>query len=229
MKAKWRRVSLTSRSVINFYYEVHSFICFPQAANPDWNPSDPTGSLYLNRIAGATNQMYGITRRRNRERERAGHESVVHFAGEPPIQESTLEDRAQEYDRALRQSQFGAASRRRIGASMLGASVMGAAGAPSASSIFGGYSQTAQTAILGDSQGSIHPDQQRRMPAIEDSLPSDELEVSGSGLGGSYIDGAKRSKPFDDTQEEEDVLQDGGVLGLLAQIYGKHEGGGGVL
>jgi autophagy-related protein 9 len=46
-----------------------------------------------------------------------------------------------------------------------------------------------------------------------------------SDLGESYVDGAKRSRPYGDGEEDdEDGLQDGGVLSLLAQIYGRAEG-----
>ena len=51
------------------------------------------------------------------------------------------------------------------------------------------------------------------------------------GLGDSYVDGAKRQiQPFvaEQDDEEERLLEDGGVLGLLAQIYGRREGQGGV-
>ena len=64
--------------------------------------------------------------------------------------ERTLADKAQEYDRALRQSQTAAVSRKRtsVGGG-LATSIN-----PSASSIFGGPTM-AQTAVLGDSQGSV--------------------------------------------------------------------------
>ncbi len=44
----------------------------------------------------------------------------------------------------------------------------------------------------------------------------------GSGLGGSYIDGAGRFVRKE--EEEEEGMEDGGVLGLLAQIYGRRDG-----
>ena len=94
---------------------------------------------------------------------------------------------------------------------------------PSASSIFGGMS-TAQTAVLGDSQGSIAPPQ--RTPKSDDiapkAIPEDELNAEG-GLGGTYVDGG-RSRPMDIVAEEDDNIEDGGVLRLLAQIYGRRDG-----
>jgi autophagy-related protein 9 len=49
----------------------------------------------------------------------------------------------------------------------------------------------------------------------------------GSELGDSYVDG-KRSKAYalqQDDGDEDDEMKDGGVLGLLAQIYGTKEQG----
>ncbi|RDB21088.1 Autophagy-related protein 9 [Hypsizygus marmoreus] len=204
-----------------------SFLNF-KAANPDWNPSDPSGSLYLSRMAdfSAAHNMHMFGRRR----QGAPLEGTVHFASEPKT-EGSLADKAQEYDRALRQSQFMATSRRRgVGGSVMSASALGAG--PSESSVFGRFS-TAQTAVLGDSQGSIQVDATARASGTEHSITPEDLEPDGgvgSGLGESYVDGAKRSRPYGDIDEEdEDGLQDGGVLGLLAQIYGRKEGAAGVL
>jgi len=165
----------------------------------------------------------------SRRRQGAGLDPTVHFAGNPAKRpEESLTEKAQEYDRALRQSQMGATARRRTG---MGASVVvnTTAAGPSASSIFGGLS-TAQSAVLGDSQGSVQIDIGTRTAqpgsgVLVEDLESDSLVV-GSGLGGPYVDGAKRPQGNRE-EEEEDGLQDGGVLGLLAQIYGRKEGGGG--
>jgi autophagy-related protein 9 len=46
----------------------------------------------------------------------------------------------------------------------------------------------------------------------------------GSSLGESYVDGGRQAVARDAEAEEEDGLEDGGVLGLLAQIYGRREG-----
>jgi autophagy-related protein 9 len=84
----------------------------------------------------------------------------------------------------------------------------------------------AQTAVLGDSQGSIAPLPPTR-PAFgdtEDDNMGDQDEAVGSGLGGSYVDGAKRAKAFVQQPDEDEDLEDGGVLGLLAQIYGGRGG-----
>lgn len=195
-----------------------------KAANPDWNPSDPSGSLYLSRMAdfGIATHMHAFGRRRAG----AHLDATVHFAGETKG-EGSITDKAQTYDQALRQSQYAATRRKGPGGSAMGMPALGPG--PSSSSIFGGYS-TAQTAVLGDSQGSVHKSPPpARNPGMETSIPAEELELDG-GLGESYVDGGKRSKPYGDGDaDEEDRLIDGGVLGLLAQIYGRKDGAAGVL
>lgn len=132
-----------------------------------------------------------------------------------------LADRARDYDYALRQSQHAAAWRSQ-GGSKLG--VSGAAAA-AASSVFGGVS-TAQTAVLGDSHGSVGP-AEPAAGARGEGIPEEDLAADGGvwgGLEGSYVDGTTRAKPYlqhDGGDEDvEALLEDGGVLGLLAQIYG---------
>ena len=80
----------------------------------------------------------------------------------------------------------------------------------------------AQTAVLGDSQGSV-------MPAgghvVDSVIPEEDLAADGgvgSTLGESYVDGRRPRPSIGQSQQEddEDELEDGGVLGLLAQIYG---------
>ena len=102
---------------------------------------------------------------------------------------------------------------------------------PSGSSTFGGMS-SAQTAVLGDSQGSVVPANTGRTSGTESGIRPEDLEPDGgvgSGLGESYVDGAKRPRTFDGEEEDEEGLRDGGVLSLLAQIYGRREGAPGVL
>jgi len=201
-----------------------SFLNF-KATNPDWNPSDPSGSLYLSRMAdyGAAHHMNAYSRRRHG----AGLDGTMHFATSEPQAEGSLADKAQEYDRALRQSQYAATMRRRPGGSVLGASALGTGG-PSASSMFGGISM-AQTAVLGDSHGSVHAEIAGRASAVQPGIiHPEDLEPDGgvgSSLGESYVDGARRSRTYGEGEDEEEDLQDGGVLGLLAQIYGRKEGG----
>ena len=52
-------------------------------------------------------------------------------------------------------------------------------------------------------------------------MAADEGVVSG--LGESYVDGTKRYVGKA-AEEEDESLEDGGVLGLLAQIYGRRDG-----
>lgn len=142
--------------------------------------------------------------------------------------ERTLADKAQEYDRALRQSRTAAVSRKRtsVGGGTLAASIN-----PSASSIFGGPTM-AQTAVLGDSQGSVglaDPSGARTpkpSAETETTIPLGDLTPDGgvgSGLGESYVDGIKRSRHLEEVQENEDSIEDVGILGLLAQIYGRKD------
>jgi len=153
----------------------------------------------------------------HRRRPSQNMEGTIH-AERKPDASGNLQDRAHEYDRALKQSQVVAARRRGgLGASVLGMSTLQQPQL-SASSVFGGGAAMAQTAVLGDSQGSVFP---LTRPLSTSDIPEEDLEgVGGSGLGGSYVDGAKRTKPIEiEEEEEEDGLEDGGVLGLLAQIY----------
>ncbi|KAG5645076.1 hypothetical protein DXG03_007166 [Asterophora parasitica] len=211
-----------------------SFLNF-KATNPDWIPQDPSGSLYLSRMAdyGAAHHMHAYGRRRHA----TGLEGTVHFASPADTKpEGTLAEKAQVYDRALRQSQYAASTRRRggPGSSAMGASALGASAiGPSASSVFGvgGYA-TAQTAVLGDSQGSVlSPPVVPASTSQSAQMPVQDLDLEGdvgSGLGESYVDGARRSRTYVGDEEEEE-LADGGMLGLLAQIYGRKEGAAAVL
>lgn len=146
-----------------------------------------------------------------------------------------INDRANEYDRALKASQM--ARRRNIGASALMQSRLGPG--PSASSIFqsnaGLNFNMAQTAVLGDSQGSTMPQPLHSQQPSESVIPEEDLVSDGgvvSALGESYVDGKRPQVGVSQSQREEDEeLEDGGVLGLLAQIYGtgvdlKGKGGG---
>lgn len=128
---------------------------------------------------------------------------------------SDLADKSRDYDRALRASQMMRSRFQQPGsASMMYQSGMG-----------GGMSM-AQTAMLGESAETTLPS------PVKVTTPSAVpiLDLGGDGgvvseLGESYVDGvARRTKPYgvsQSQQEEEEELEDGGVLGLLAQIYGR--------
>jgi len=149
---------------------------------------------------------------------------TVHFANDPP-QESSV-------DMALRESRLSTTVGRRRG---LGGSVMGMSGMSGtgtgpalAPSVFGDLS-TAPSAVLGDSQGSMKlsvastgVSRTRKDPRrSSEEIAADEGVVSG--LGESYVDGAKRYVGKA-AEEEDESMEDGGVLGLLAQIYGRRDG-----
>lgn len=190
-----------------------SFLNF-KATHPEWNPTDPSGSLYLSRMA-----EYSMNRPHNTQlrRRAVGLETSTLLTPTPERQgeASSLADRAQEYDRALLQSQMAASRRKPSGSILMD---------PAASSFVGGMNM-AQTAVLGDSQGSVHlPEVRGNAPSSTNAMEEEDLDaVSGSGLGGSYVDGARRARRDDVEEEDEDDL-DGGVLGLLAEIYGRREG-----
>ncbi|KAF8891195.1 autophagy protein Apg9-domain-containing protein [Infundibulicybe gibba] len=186
-----------------------SFLNF-KAANPDWTPADPSGSLYLSRIADLSAHHPHHPHHHLRRRPGTGPipawdgTTTVHFSAEPPRVDGSLTDKAHEYDRALRQSQF-AASRRRTGASAAAGSgsVLGQSGgspagaAASGSSMFGGLAM-AQTAVLGDSHGSVMLAARGEGDKEDDgAIASQDLAADGgvgSGLGGSYVDGGRRAR-----------------------------------
>ncbi|KAF9566358.1 APG9-domain-containing protein [Agrocybe pediades] len=248
-----------------------SFLNF-KAANPDWNPADPSGSLYLSRMADL-NSHFQFPHYRRRfgpsiaTYKPAGgmnappsHESAtgVHFApeGAPGLAESTHTERGHEYyDQALRQSRMSAATagalRRRggpgMGASVMGMStLLGAGAGPAgvggvAASVYGaGELAAAPSVVLGDSQGSVQlggagsPSAKGKAKAKANDGSAILSDAGGlgeerDGLEGSYVDGARRFNSGGDEEEEEGLDADGGVLGLLAQIYGRRDGPAAVL
>ncbi|KAI0780544.1 APG9-domain-containing protein [Trametes elegans] len=204
-----------------------SFLNF-KAAHPDWTPNDPSGSLYLSRMADlSAAHPVGLGRRRLLQRGAPADnmESTVHL-------HAPGADRARDYERALRQSQT--VRRRNLGlgpgpgASMVGSVLhpaqLGSASVRGADSVLG-TGAMAQTAVLGDSQGSVAPPAAVLAGHVaESTIPEEDFDADGgvgSTLGESYVDG-RRPRPTvgQSQQEEEDDLEDGGVLGLLAQIYG---------
>ncbi|KAI0318827.1 autophagy protein Apg9-domain-containing protein [Amylostereum chailletii] len=201
-----------------------SFLNFT-AAHPEWVPSDPSGSLYLSRMADYT------TRRRSTHQPAAQVTQPSEDLGATTVLgDEQLAARAREYERALQESQTAAVARRRSG--ILGASSMMIGQGQGLTSGGGGMqnsamfqSAMAQTAVLGDSDGSLAAGGGSRVGASSEEIALDDRAPDGgvgSGLGGSYVDGAKRARrlaPGQSMQEEEEELADGGVLGMLAQIY----------
>ena len=213
-----------------------SFVSF-KAAHPDWMPADPSGSLYLSRIAD-------LSARRASD-DQTPRPNVTLSPS------TTATGRAREYERALHESQTAAVRRRAVGfgttSTMLGQST---------GTVY--HSGMAQSVSLGDSDGSVAVGNLQPLaqpPPSSSSLVGTGVPVvsgsgSGSGigelgadsqgevrsaLGESYVDGARRHprggvSARSSMQEEEDedgVGEDGGVLGLLTQIYNGTSGGGG--
>jgi len=214
-----------------------SFVSF-KAAHPEWIPTDPTGSLYLSRIAD-------LSARRTAD-DHTPRPPDIAVAG-------ATADREWEYERALHQSQTAAVRRR-------GGVIGGSLGFGATSTMLGQSTGTvyqsgmAQSVALGDSDGSVGlttPQQQHPPPsssatsssakkATPMSIPSGSGELVAdpegdvrSTLGESYVDGARRhprvtglGRSIQEEEEEEGLGADGGVLGLLAQIYTGTAGGG---
>ncbi|SRR6266851_452590 len=206
-----------------------SFVSF-KAAHPEWMPTDPTSSLYLSRIADLSAR-------------RAADDQTPRPPGISVAGPTT--DRVREYERALHESQT-AAVRRRSGAGL---------GFGAASTMLGQSTGTvyqsgmAQSVALGDSDGSValaDPQQQQQqqqqssasapmpIPSGSGELVADSEGDVRSALGESYVDGAKRhargvaggARSIQEEEDEEGLGADGGVLGLLAQIYTGTAGGG---
>jgi autophagy-related protein 9 len=212
-----------------------SFVSF-KAAHPEWMPADPSGSLYLSRIADLSAR-------------RATDDQT------PRPTTATTTDRTREYERALHESQTAAVRRR--GGSAFG---VGGVGFGTASAMLGQSTGTvyqsgmAQSVSLGDSDGSVALADLQPPPPIPSSSAVEGLPVpsggigSGSGelgadlqgdvrsaLGESYVDGSARRHPrgggvgarsMQEEEDEDGLGADGGVLGLLAQIYSGTSGGG---
>jgi len=193
-----------------------SFLNF-KAAHPEWQPTDPSGSLYLNRMADFTIKRgaHGTARRR-----------FPLSASGAIMGDRRFTDRAQKYEHVLQQSQN--AAHRRRNPSKSGIVISESVTAPTAPtsestrpSSASGFAAK-QTAVLQESQ--VNPFSRRETNDIppEDLAQDEDIR---SELGESYVDGKVtrgRSTRQSNTREQNDdgKLEDGGMLGLLAQIYG---------
>jgi autophagy-related protein 9 len=186
-----------------------SFLAF-KAAHPEWTPSDPVGSLYLERLREmhqdmSTSRHYGgaLTR-----------QSTAPAIGSTSVQgRSTLAERSQLYEKALAQSMAKARTRK----GMPGSLQM----TPAPSS----HSKDRAT-VSEEHAASVLLDQRPEDDRAEDG-------GIGSQLGDSYVDGVRTrggrviltgpAHLEESVREEEELeaeeLANGGVLGLLAQIY----------
>lgn len=188
-----------------------SFLAF-KAAHPEWTPNDPTGSMYLERLREMHQDMsgpHGASRQRP-----AGLRMTNSIM---PGRSTTLAERSELYDRALAQSMANARVRRGVGTSLQITSTI-----PSTSKKSGGSHAQATQHAPGDQ-------------AVDDDRAEDG--GIGSELGDSYVDDMKTRggrvivgpgayqqgiADMDRIREEEleeEELANGGVLGLLAQIY----------
>lgn len=152
-----------------------------------------------------------------------------------PLEASHTTEMAYEYDQSLRQSRIAAIRRRGgfgmggLGASVANMSTLLATGPTLGASVFSDPTNV-PSVTLGDSH---HASQE--LPGGADPTASSktmmtgggtdtEDEGVGSGLGESYIDGGRQYGGGAGEEEEEAGVEDVGVLGLLAQIYGRRDG-----
>jgi autophagy-related protein 9 len=228
-----------------------SFVSF-KAAHPEWMPTDPTGSLYLSRIADLSARRAAD----DHTPRPPGIGSAAVGGGGGSGSGGPTTDLAREYERALHESQT-AAVRRRGGGAVVAGLGFGATSTMLGQSTGTVYqSGMAQSVVLGDSDGSIAlavPQQQQQqqqgqqqgpgatkaeaavmlIPSGSGELVADSVGEVRSALGESYVDGARRhprgvgpTRPIQEEEDEEGLGADGGVLGLLAQIYTGTAGGG---
>ncbi|KAI0293550.1 autophagy protein Apg9-domain-containing protein [Russula brevipes] len=207
-----------------------SFVSF-KAAHPEWMPADPSGSLYLSRIADLSARRI-----------------VDDHTPRPNLSMAT--DRTLEYERALHESRT-AAVRRRGGPAVVGG-VGATLGFGATSAMLGQstgtvyHSGMAQSVALGDSDGSValaelQPPHQQQAPATKAAGADTEWQWRArGGLGGRRAQRAGRAvcrwgaehpygvgaRSMQEEEDEDGLGADGGVLGLLAQIYSGAAGGG---
>jgi len=223
-----------------------------QAANPDWTPSDPSGSLYLTRMADIGLHRYPYYRQRHIPGAAGihhGHHPDVMgtnlaSGGSAPMDSSHMTERAQEYDHALRQSRMVTALRRRGGGAGSGTGLVGAGsvmnmstllatGPPIGASVFVDPAN-APSVTLGDSHHASEETPAKTGDSISKEMPGsasgpihpEDLAPDGgvgSGLGESYVDGARRYGVGREDEHEDGIEDGGGVLELLAQIYGRRD------
>ncbi|KIM30981.1 hypothetical protein M408DRAFT_327891 [Serendipita vermifera MAFF 305830] len=196
-----------------------SFLAF-KAAHPEWAPTDPTGSLYLERLREMHQDMSrppqqgtgGISRRGT---------APAFGIGSTLQARSTLAERSELYEKALAQSMANARARR----AMAGSLQMTAG--PSTTTRRSDSHPTQPD--LAQSQGAGH--HESAAFGADDRAEDGGI---GSELGDSYVDDVRtrggkivldshtapgRIQENDEDELEAEELANGGVLGLLAQIY----------
>jgi autophagy-related protein 9 len=185
-----------------------SFLAF-KAAHPEWTPMDPTGSMYLERLREIHQDMSGA-HGPNKPNRHTGSRMTGSIM---PGRSTTLAERSELYDRALAQSMANARQRRGIGTSLQ------------------------MTSANPPTSKNPHPQVTQQEPGDQDDDRAEDGGI-GSELGDSYVDDMKTrggrviigpgayqqgTTDMDRIREEEELeaeeLANGGVLGLLAQIY----------
>jgi len=190
-----------------------SFLAF-KAAHPEWNPRDPAGSLYLSRLANLHQNLQPVAASLSRQ------ESLTRGAGYgsastslPPLHRSTLAERSQLYERALQQSMASTSAGRP--ATGIGGSVQlrTAGSRPRA---------VAELQAESLHEEMVNQEEERAedgglVSRLGDSF-ADDVRLRGGRLVLDSQEGTGRRKDVVDEAEVEE-LSNGGVLGLLAQIY----------
>jgi autophagy-related protein 9 len=210
-----------------------SFLAF-KAAHPEWNPTDPTGSLYLDRLR----EMHQNTNHPGHYQTMSRRGTAATFGAGSALHKSTLAERSELYERALAQSMANANARARRGIAgnlQVNAANSGVGRRPLV------QTQGGNGHMQREESGHVDPD--LKEIGVEDDRAEDG--GIGSELGDSYVDDVKlrggrvvmgTGQPFDaaardrirglessktreEEEEEAEELANGGVLGLLAQIY----------
>jgi len=190
-----------------------SFLAF-KAAHPEWNPRDPAGSLYLSRLASLHQNLQPVAASLSRQESLArgaGHGSASMSL--PPLHRSTLAERSQFYERALQQSMAGS-SARRPATGMDGSMQMKMAG--------GRPPAVAELQAESLYEEMVNQEEERAedgglISRLGDSFADDVRLRGGRLVLDSQERTGRRKEAVDEVEAEE--LSNGGVLGLLAQIY----------
>ena len=184
-----------------------SFLAF-KAAHPEWNPRDPAGSLYLSRLANLHQSLQpvaaGLSRQESMARGSAYGSTSTSL---PPLHRSMLVEKSQFYERALQQSMTSTSAGRR--AAGVGESTRGRPRAVAELQAESLHEEMDQEEERAEDGGLIS--------RLGDSF-ADDVQLRGGRLVLDSQEGTgKRKEAVDEMEAEE--LSNGGVLGLLAQIY----------
>jgi autophagy-related protein 9 len=190
-----------------------SFLAF-KAAHPEWNPRDTAGSLYLSRLANLHQNLQPVAASLSQQ------ETLARGAGYgsastslPPLHRSTLAERSQFYERALQHSMASASAAGETTAMGGSMQMKTASGRPHA---------VAELQAESLHEEMVNQEEERAedgglISRLGDSF-ADDVRLRGGRLVLDSQEGTGRKKDAVDEVEAEE-LSNGGVLGLLAQIY----------